>query len=79
MTPCGHTAFMRTLLTAIVERDLSTGILVASVPGLPGAHTQGGTVQEARDNLEEVQRLLRENGSLRYESEFVATRDVRVP
>lgn len=66
-------------MLAIIERDLATGLLVGKVPGIPGAHTQGRTVQEVRDHLEEVLRLLVENGAFRLESEFVATIGVRVP
>jgi predicted RNase H-like HicB family nuclease len=58
---------------AVIERDLETGLLVGSVPGLPGAHTQGETVEEVCQNLAEVIELLRDEGALRIESEFVAT------
>jgi hypothetical protein len=44
---------------AIIERDLVTGLLVGSVPGIPGAHTQGETIEEVRANLAEVIELLR--------------------
>ena len=45
-------------LNAVIERDLATGILVGSVPGIPGAHTQGETIEEVRANLAEVIALL---------------------
>lgn len=61
------------VLNAIIERDLETGLLVGSVPGVAGAHTQGRTVEEVRDNLKEVLELLNEEGALRPESEFVGT------
>jgi predicted RNase H-like HicB family nuclease len=61
------------LLNAVIERDFETGLLVGSVPGLPGAHTQGETVEEVRQNLAEVIQLLRDEGALRLESEFIAT------
>ena len=64
---------MRTVLLAIVERDLETGLLVASVPGLPGAHTQGATFEEARENLKEVVKLLAEGAAIKFESEFIGT------
>ena len=60
-------------LRAIIERDLTTGLLVGSVPGIPGAHTQGETVEEVQANLSEVIELLREEGALEPESEYVAT------
>ena len=39
------------ILNAVIERDLQTGLLVGSVPGVPGAHTQGETVEEALANI----------------------------
>ena len=41
---------MRTF-TMIVERDPDTGLLVGSVPGWPGAHSQAATLDELQDNL----------------------------
>ena len=66
------------LLNAIIERDLETGLLVGSVPGIPGAHTQGRTVEEVRVNLTEVIELLKEENALNPESEFIATTAVMV-
>ena len=65
-------------LTAIIERDLATGLLVGSVPGIPGAHTQGASVDEVRSNLIEVLELLHEQGALVRETEFVAMTVLRV-
>lgn len=47
-----------------IEHDPETGSLVGSVPGVPGAHTQGATVEEVRSNLAEVVELLREEDVL---------------
>lgn len=58
---------------AIIERDLVTGLLVGSVPGIPGAHTQGETIDEVRANLAEVIELLQSEDALTPESEFIAT------
>jgi predicted RNase H-like HicB family nuclease len=60
-------------LNAVIERDLATGLLVGSVPGIPGAHTQGETIEEVRINLAEVISLLRTEDALEPESEFIAT------
>lgn len=60
-------------VNAVIERDLETGLLIGSVPGIPGAHSQGETMEEVRANLAEVLELLREQGALNPESEFVAT------
>lgn len=65
--------------TAVIERDLSTGVLVGSVPGMPGAHSQGASVEELRHNLVEVLELLCDAGGLVAESEFVATTRIAVP
>ena len=42
--------------TAIVEHCATTGLYVGHVPGFPGAHSQGETLDELRRNLEEVVR-----------------------
>jgi predicted RNase H-like HicB family nuclease len=44
--------------TATVERDADTGLYVGYVPGFPGAHSQGETLDELRQNLEEVVEML---------------------
>ena len=51
---------MRTL-TAVIERDPDTGLFVGYVPGWPGAHSQGASVDELRQNLEEVVAMLLED------------------
>jgi predicted RNase H-like HicB family nuclease len=61
------------IYNAVIERDLATGLLVGSVTGIPGAHTQGATVDEVRDNLAEVLELLAQERALTPESEFIAT------
>lgn len=64
--------------TAVVERDPETGTLVGYVPGWPGAHTQGATLEELRANLREVVELLLEDGEPHLEAEFVCTESVEV-
>lgn len=41
---------MRTF-TAYIEWDSDTKLYIASVPSVPGAHTQGATLDELRENL----------------------------
>ena len=53
-----------TTFTAYVEWDEEVRLFVAVVPGIPGAHTQGATLDELRDNLREVLELLAEEGEL---------------
>jgi predicted RNase H-like HicB family nuclease len=63
---------------AVIERDAQTGIYVGYVPGWPGAHSQGETIDELRDNLLEVIAMLLEDGEPTLESEFVCTQTLRV-
>ena len=44
-------------LTAYIEKDTETGLYVAIVPGIPGAHTQAETLDELQYNLKEVLEL----------------------
>lgn len=66
------------MYNVIVERDPETGILVGSVPGWPGAHSQGATLDELEANLREVIAMLLEDGEPQLESEFVALRTIQV-
>jgi predicted RNase H-like HicB family nuclease len=59
--------------TAVIERDEATGLFVGYVPGWPGAHSQGATLDELRQNLEEVVAMLLEDGAPKLEGEFVGT------
>ena len=53
------------LFTAYVEWDAETKMYVGIVPGIPGAHTQGATLDELQVNLKEVLQLcLEEYGDL---------------
>lgn len=47
---------MRTF-TAYIEYDPETQLYVGTVPGIPGAHTQGATLDELHTNLREVLEL----------------------
>jgi predicted RNase H-like HicB family nuclease len=64
--------------TAVVERCPQTGLFVGSVPGFPGAHSQGETLEELNENLREVVSMLLEDGEPDFESEFVGTQTVAV-
>jgi predicted RNase H-like HicB family nuclease len=63
---------------AVVERDNETGLLVGYVPGFTGAHTQGKTIAELRENLSEVIAMLSEDGDPPLEAEFVGTETIRI-
>ena len=64
--------------TAIIERCPETGLYVGSAPGLPGAHSQGQTIDELNTNLAEVIEMLLQDGEPELESEFVGTQTVQV-
>ena len=44
-------------ITGYIERDAETGLYVAIVPGIPGAHTQAESLDELQKNLKEVVEL----------------------
>ena len=50
--------------TAVIEYCKNTGLYVGYVPSLPGAHSQGETLEELNANLREVISMLLEDGSL---------------
>jgi predicted RNase H-like HicB family nuclease len=47
-------------LTVYIERDPETDLYVGIVPGVPGAHSQGATLDELSANMREVVELLLE-------------------
>ena len=64
--------------TAVVEKCPETGLFVGFVPGFPGAHTQGESLDELQANLREVVSMLLEDGEPHLEAEFVGTQTVAV-
>jgi predicted RNase H-like HicB family nuclease len=50
--------------STLVERDPDTRLYVGYVPGRPGAHSQGATLNELWGNLREVLEMLLEDGEL---------------
>jgi len=64
--------------TAVIERCPDTGLFVGYVPGFPGAHAQGGSIEELNANLREVIEMLLEDGEPRLCTEFVGIQSVSV-
>ena len=64
--------------SAVIERDPTTHLLVGFIPGFPGAHSQGETMEELSENLKEVISLLLEDGEPVMESEFVGIQQLAV-
>lgn len=70
---------MRTFV-AYIEWDPETKLYVGIVPGIPGAHTQGETLDELQANLSEVLKLCLEDysGSLDDLPRFVGVQSIEV-
>ena len=64
---------------AIIQRCPDTGLYVGHVPGFPGAHSQGETLEELDRNLLEVIEMLLQDGEPRLEAEFVGIHQVVIP
>lgn len=64
---------------AVIERCTETGLLVGHVPGFPGAHSQGETLDELQANLQEVIAMLLEDGDPPLESDFVGLHQIVLP
>jgi predicted RNase H-like HicB family nuclease len=68
-------------LTAYIEKDSETGLYVAIVPAIPGAHTQAETLDELQKNLQEVIELCLEEmdpESKKLLPEFVGIQQIEV-
>ncbi|MEA5595599.1 type II toxin-antitoxin system HicB family antitoxin [Rivularia sp. UHCC 0363] len=66
------------VFTAIIERDSDTNLYVGYVPGFPGAHSQGETLDELRENLREVIEMLLEDEKVVFKTDFVGTQQIVV-
>jgi len=64
--------------SAVIEKCSDTGLYVGYIPGFPGAHSQGETLDELNKNLKEVIEMLLEDGMPHFESEFVGIQNVVV-
>ncbi len=66
--------------TAYVEYDPETNLYVGVVPGIPGAHTQGATLDELQRNLKEVLELCLEEDEVSSENlpKFVGLQQIEV-
>lgn len=66
--------------TAVVEKDQDTGLPVGYVPGWPGTHSPSATLDELRENLNQVVEVLLGDGDGQgpTESEFQGTQMIEV-
>ena len=68
-------------ITSYIEKDTETGLYVAVVPGIPGAHTQAATLDELQKNLKEVVSLCLEEMDAKSRKklpEFVGIQQIEV-
>jgi predicted RNase H-like HicB family nuclease len=65
---------------AYVEWDKDTELYVGIIPGIPGAHSQGKTMDELHENLKEVLELCLEeyDGELDDLPHFVGLQQIEV-
>lgn len=69
------------MATALIEMDPDTGLYVAIVPAIPGAHTQAKSLDELRKNLKEVVELCLEEMDVdtrKHLPEFIGIQQVEV-
>ena len=64
--------------TALVERCPDTGLCVGHVPGFPGAHSQGETLEELNCNLAEVAALILDDAPPAMVGEYAGTQTIVV-
>lgn len=66
--------------TAYIEFDPETELYVGTIPGVPGAHSQGTNLDELQQNLKEVLELCLEeySGSTEDLPRFVGLQQIEV-
>ena len=62
----------------VIERCPETKSYMGYVPGFPGAHSVGDTLEELRENMRECLEMLLEEGEPKLEGEFVGTEQLEV-
>ena len=62
--------------TAVIERCPDTRLYMGYVPGFPGAHSQGESLDELQANLQEVIAMLLDDGEPKLQTEFVGIQTV---
>jgi predicted RNase H-like HicB family nuclease len=73
---------MNRTFTAYIEFDPDTNLYVGTIPGLPGGHSQGASLDELQRNLHEVVELILEERAAKGETTeiepFVGIQQIRV-
>ena len=73
---------MSQTFTAYIEFDRESGLYVGTIPGLPGGHSQGASLDELQQNLQEVVELIvderRQRGEVVEIEPFVGIQQITV-
>ena len=69
---------MTKTFTAVIEWDSESQVYVGMIPGIPGAHTQGKTLDDLRINLIEVLELCLEEMEDDTIPCFIGTQQIEV-
>lgn len=56
--------------TAVIEQNSDTGLYVGHIPGWPGAHSQGATVDDLLVHVREVVGMLLEEGAPQVDAQL---------
>jgi predicted RNase H-like HicB family nuclease len=62
----------------VVEKCSETKLYVGYVPGFPGAHSQGETLDELQENMKDVIAMLLEDDEPKFEADFVGVQTVKI-
>lgn len=60
------------IFTAIIEQDIETNLYIGYIPGFPGAHSQGETIDELQENLREVLEMLLDDENVSFTAQFIS-------
>ena len=64
--------------TILIQKDQETGLYIGYVPGMTGAHSQGETIDELKNNLKEVISLCIEEGEPISKTNFIGTEELEI-
>ncbi len=69
---------MNRSFTVVIEKDDDIGLYAGEVPGLPGCHSQGKTIDELMKNMKEVIELCLEMKKEFQLPKFVGIQQIEV-
>ncbi|ODS39181.1 hypothetical protein BEH94_03145 [Candidatus Altiarchaeales archaeon WOR_SM1_SCG] len=72
---------MKRQFAVIIEKDEEVDMYVGSVPGIPGCHTQGKTIDELMKNMAEVISLCLEveKENVSEIPKFIGVQQIEIP